>query len=63
MNLTHWFPPSIKPVHIGYYETSYPLERNITLDYWDGQCWLCSKSGIIYMPTVQSLLYWRGVLQ
>ena len=47
MKKTDWFPPNIKPVHIGVYETQFKLpaekwakeEENKGYSYWNGKEW------------------------
>ncbi len=43
--LTPWFPPHIKPVHVGVYETASataegnPLDGSEGFQRWDGRVW------------------------
>jgi hypothetical protein len=36
---TDWFPPKIKPVHIGVYEVSLGKLYSPTYAYWNGELW------------------------
>lgn len=38
MKLTPWFPLSVKPVHVGWYETRM-LKRFVGHSFWDGIKW------------------------
>ena len=60
MNRTVWFPPNIKPVHVGYYETSRDPREYHVMDYWDGNWWKYSKSDKKYY-VLTTMLFWRGV--
>lgn len=43
--LTPWFPPEVKPVHIGVYETAEPNLDSECFQHWNGSFWgLCSSS-------------------
>jgi len=43
--LTPWFPGSVKPVHIGVYETDDVLPDDACFQHWNGTFWgLCSWS-------------------
>jgi hypothetical protein len=37
-DLTPWFPPEVKPVHVGWYETCM-LKSAIGHSYWCGKQW------------------------
>ena len=43
--LTPWFPPTIKPVREGVYETS-ATESGPSFNYWDGHQWLWTCASI-----------------
>ena len=61
MKKTRWFNPSIRPVHVGYYETSSrPDMYSIFGDYWDGARWRDGKGGFAYKG---AKLYWRGLTE
>jgi hypothetical protein len=58
---TDWFPPNIKPVHVGWYESDYiKLHGNVSAWsklYWDGQNWLWGPNGNLCMFKHR---WWRG---
>lgn len=64
--LTDWFPPEIKPVHIGWYHTgnadSNPNAKGGTESkfnwYWDGKYWRESPQGSSFFYAQDR--YWRG---
>lgn len=65
MKLTPWFPPHIKPVRQGFYNTGLdnyePIDRTWESNFnwwWDGEKWLGTKTG--YTPTSQKR-WWRGI--
>jgi len=37
--LTGWFPPNVKPVHAGTYETWFQHPLDLGYTYWNGQQW------------------------
>lgn len=38
--LTKWFPPEVKPVHVGVYQTDFePLGKDIEYSHWNGVRW------------------------
>ena len=39
MKLTPWFPPDVKPVHVGVYETLEATCFPNWYDIWDGKNW------------------------
>ena len=39
MKRTPWFPVSVKPVRVGWYEARYWPMRKVLLMYWDGRGW------------------------
>lgn len=47
--LTEWFPPHIKPVHIGPYPVKSRFDEAIIpwMAYWDGDVWKTSKHGSV----------------
>lgn len=66
--LTPWFPPEIKPVHVGFYHIGkldfdprndifYEAHNN---SYWDGKSWLAPISRI---KSYYQNRYWRGILK
>jgi hypothetical protein len=44
MKTTKWFPRSIKPVHIGCYQTRYDEKDDVNFNYWNGHCWLTTTA-------------------
>lgn len=39
--LTDWFPPEVKPVHVGFYESiAFRHYDELFILYWDGTEWL-----------------------
>ena len=42
MELTPWFPPEIKPVHKGVYETS-ETSTGPCFNYWNGKFWCWTR--------------------
>ena len=38
-DLTPWFPPDMKPVHEGMYQTNISPKFEPTFQYWNGKCW------------------------
>lgn len=59
--LTNWFPPHIKPVHVGVY----PVEWGYA--YWTGKRWGCWQATPVFARKYQNYLYadqdkrWRGL--
>jgi hypothetical protein len=44
---TKWFPGSVKPARIGWYERKYKaLDLRIEPDYFDGEIWFLGLSGV-----------------
>lgn len=39
MNLTPWYPPHIKPVPVGVYETDSETHSVPCYQHWDGKVW------------------------
>ena len=68
VELTDWFPPHIKPVHVGWYHTGcgdYKPDEDTDTEsdynwYWDGNKWTASPDGFIC--SIQNR-YWRGLAQ
>ena len=73
MNLTDWFPGSVKPVHNGVYQREYIFGKAKVpyYCYWDGKQWFlsgatadeaeaCVQSGLV---APNQSLRWRGVLK
>jgi hypothetical protein len=59
MNLTDWFPETVKPVHVGVYETKHQNGTGATFwRYWNGRLWLLpNTSSHCVIQTRQ----WRGL--
>ena len=38
MKVTRWYPASIKPVYVGWYECDYMVSSTV-MRYWDGGKW------------------------
>ena len=60
MKLTNWFKPSIKPVHIGWYETQMKY-GNFGYSYWDGFSWSCQHYG--NSCSLLNAACWNGAIQ
>lgn len=56
-----WFPPEVKPVHVGMYESTIfePNEWTMFLHRfkWDGKLWTRADGKILAIQ----LRYWRGL--
>lgn len=73
MNLTDWFPGSVKPVRVGVYqrEYSYGKSKGIHYCYWNGRGWGLGEHSveqamtheIDFMVAPRQYLPWRGVLK
>lgn len=65
MKVTEWFPPSIKPVHIGCYQTRFNQQDFVSFNYWNGHCWLITTSEQTKpthnTPSVVQDIQWRGL--
>lgn len=67
MNVTQWFDASVKPVHVGWYETRWTTKGEIELRHWNGDDWyaraysvgklIFSSFGCLELTDNQ----WRGV--
>lgn len=63
MKKTDWFPPEIKPVHVGGYESIPSRAASVYADLrarWDGKCWRWVNSGKKCL--IQSRK-WRGLAE
>jgi len=68
MKLTPWFPPEVKPVHVGYYETGIDYRhpesekggKSIFLWWFDGKNWVDASRA--YKCSEQNR-YWRGLAE
>ena len=56
---TPWFPPEVKPVHVGDYETKTPDSFGIVPRPWNGQWWGCAY-GVAGKSATQNW-QWRGL--
>lgn len=69
MKLTEWFPPNIKPVHIGIYNTSIPGNTDQFYSYWNGELWsggyfkFAEAEKYNKMIGMTQYKQWRGVLK
>lgn len=61
--LTDWFPGSVAPFHVGWYERFFTDSETIpveaSMQYWDGQRWLISE-GWAHWRQVGEYPSWRG---
>lgn len=59
---TKEFPPQIKPVHIGWYETSSTVPAVWwAMRYWSGDWWMHEKTGGEKAVSYEQNRYWRGL--
>jgi hypothetical protein len=73
MNLTDWFPGSVKPVRKGVYQREYIYGKAkfTYFCYWDGKQWYGGASSangavkefLILFVAPNQFLPWRGVLK
>ena len=64
--LTPWFPPEVKPAHVGWYHTGITCKcpiNNISLEsdsnfWWDGNFWTAFEG---CSPIYSQNKYWRGL--
>lgn len=71
MNVTPWFPGTVKPVRPGVYQRMLNVE--IVYAYFDGRHWFNSSPSFVvakrngrfsrFISGVQNTADWRGVLQ
>ena len=54
--LTDWYPPQIKPVHEGWYDTGAAGNRS----YWNGHYWSAPKGFFMLAKQIQDIC-WRGI--
>jgi hypothetical protein len=59
MKKTAWFPPYIKPVHVGLYEVTIDA-WSIFEARWDGNYFRESELGARY---ARNIFYWRGLTE
>ena len=61
--LTPWFPPRVKPVHVGQYQTATRLESHpehfLVSAKWDGKEWWFVHEFV--GPLYNQEVYWRGL--
>ena len=63
MKLTPWYPPEIKPLHVGVYERDYS-QKGRWYCFWDGNYFGCAQSQTIFCTEDVSLdqnIPWRGL--
>ncbi len=62
--VTDWFPGTLAPAHIGWYERHFTdspfLPADVSLQYWDGACWL-NREGRPHWRQVGHYPAWRGM--
>lgn len=58
--LTEWYPPEIKPVHVGYYQRRYVFGL-LYKEWWTGQKWTSSTTDTT--PCTCQHLPWRGLAE
>lgn len=64
--VTRWFPPEVKPVHIGSYETRrYEQSEEMYCSWWNGRYWaldsfLHGETEYI-APSIEQDRPWRGL--
>jgi hypothetical protein len=76
MKLTEWFPPTVKPAHIGVYQTLTKSELKAGppfpewYQYWDGSSWGSSAPFVgeaalrgYRVSSVLQYVYFRGVIK
>lgn len=60
MKLTRWYPKTIKPVRIGWYETQMN-NGNYGYSCWDGMQWSCQHND--YSCVLARAVCWNGAIQ
>jgi len=67
MKLTDWHPPSIKPVHVGWYHTGinnylpiYAKHESTYNWWWNGSEWGFYHKGD-WINSIAQDRYWRGI--
>ena len=62
--LSPWFPPRVKPVHVGWYHTNNPTVKLFSASdfnwWWDGSKWLFSPNAKV---CVYQNRHWRGKMR
>jgi hypothetical protein len=70
--VTGWFPPDVKPVHVGVYQTyaeSEPQSGNPGYQFWRGNCWSIFSSDADSaerdknIDSFYQINYWRGLAE
>lgn len=65
-DLTPWFPPDVKPVHEGVYQTR-NLKGLLTFQYWNGKFWGLYRSRVDWASmsrnhtSIRQQNPWRGL--
>lgn len=62
---SQWFPPRVKPVHVGVYQTWFVSPMDGGFSKWDGKKWL-SEMGTVARADKDDEIgnqkkYWRGL--
>lgn len=67
-NVTGWFPTSINPVHIGFYQVHDPKWINNNYSFWNGKYWeTCTRTAELSISRLMSSdmyvgdVMWRGL--
>lgn len=64
MKLSPWFPPEVKPIYIGFYDTvAIPWKGRNTapmVRWWDGVHWRASERGDSMVMSIQRR-WWQGM--
>lgn len=63
MKYSPWFPPRIKPVHAGPYDTTVYFIQDVPeyllRAHWNGKRWMFDGNGVVALPNQR--VYWRGL--
>ncbi len=59
--LSRWYPPEIKPVWIGEYDTQTELHGFKVRSSWDGFHWYFTGEFMGGGPLLNQAVYWRGL--
>ena len=72
MKLTPWFPPKIKPVHVGVYQREHCEPDQARFAYWNGRYWClwgfdtpdaAMDFGNLYTRAIVRHARWRGLAE
>jgi len=69
MKLTKWFPYTVKPIRVGFYQTKIDGTKKIYYKYWDGAFWGAGENTLrnaIFLRTYNRArglvpYKWRGI--